>query len=71
MALYVVLDTNVLVSAMLAKHGDSVTVQILMKIMEGTITLLLSQDILNEYNEVLRRKKFSFSETDITNIIIP
>jgi putative PIN family toxin of toxin-antitoxin system len=56
MALYVVLDTNVLVSAMLAKHDDSANVQIMAKIMEGTVTLLLSQEILNEYNEVLRRK---------------
>jgi predicted nucleic acid-binding protein len=37
--------------------------------MEGTVTLLLSREILAEYNEVLRRKKFSFAETDIANII--
>ena len=69
MALYVILDTNVVVSAMLSPHYDSATVQTLQLALKGDIIPLLSKDILKEYDDVLHRTKFSFKEEDIKNII--
>lgn len=60
--IYAVIDTNVLVSALLSSHDDAATVQVINKIYDGTVTPIFSDDILAEYNEVLRRKKFHFSE---------
>jgi len=65
MRFYVVVDTNVLVSALLSKHDDSATVKILRSLLGGLITPLYHPDILAEYDEVLHRKKFSFGEDDI------
>jgi putative PIN family toxin of toxin-antitoxin system len=61
----VVIDTNVLVSALLSKYSDSATVQVVSKIFSGEITPLFSKHILEEYYEVLHRKKFNFSEKQI------
>ena len=69
MAIYVIIDTNVLVSAMLSVHDDSATVQTLRLALKGDIIPLLSKDILIEYDDVLHRPKFSFKEGDIKNII--
>lgn len=64
-----VIDTNVLVSALLSSHEDAATVQVVGKLFSGEITPLFSEDILAEYNEVLRRKKFNFSEALIVTLI--
>ena len=55
-----VIDTNVLVSALLAKHSDSATVILTEKMLRGEAIWLYSDDILREYREVLCRKKFGF-----------
>lgn len=60
--IYVVIDTNVLVSALLAKNDDVATVQILKKILIGEIIPVYSQEIIFEYRDVLNRKKFNFSK---------
>ena len=60
MKYYAVLDTNVLVSAML-KMG-SVPGQVAAEAMNGDIIPVLNDDILAEYEEVLRRPKFQFEE---------
>lgn len=62
MICYAVIDTNVLVSALLSSHKDAATVQVVGKVFSGEVIPLLSEEILKEYNEVLRRKKFHFSE---------
>ncbi len=54
--LKVVIDTNVLVSALL--KPDSVPDLILSLVLEGEIILCLSEPIATEYEEVLRREKF-------------
>jgi putative PIN family toxin of toxin-antitoxin system len=54
--LKVVIDTNVLVSALL--KPDSVPELILSLILEGELVLCLSEPIVTEYEEVLRREKF-------------
>jgi putative PIN family toxin of toxin-antitoxin system len=62
MTCYAVIDTNVLVSALLSSHDDAATVQVVEKIFSGDVIPLFSEEILKEYNEVLRRTKFRFSE---------
>lgn len=60
MTIYAVIDTNVLVSALLAAHTDSPTVLIRNYILEGTIIPLYNEEILMEYKAVLSRPKFGF-----------
>ena len=56
---YAVIDTNVLVSAILSIHPDSATVIIRDKIIDGLIIPLYNADII-EYRNVLTRPKFHF-----------
>jgi uncharacterized protein len=61
MVFYAVIDTNVLVSALLSSKDDSATVQVLNKVIRGEIVPVYSSSIACEYREVLSRKKFGFS----------
>lgn len=61
----VVVDTNVLVSALLSKHDDASTVQVLKALYEDRFTPLYNNEILSEYNDVLHRAKFHFPEATI------
>ncbi len=61
MICYAVIDTNVLVSALLSSHDDAATVLVVGKLFSGEVIPLFSDEILKEYNEVLRRTKFHFS----------
>lgn len=61
MICYAVIDTNVLVSALLSSKDDTATVQILTKVISGEIIPVYSNVITKEYREVLSRKKFGFS----------
>jgi len=63
MKLCAVIDTNVLVSALL--KWDSVPGAILEQSLVGSLIPVLSGPILSEYIEVLHRKKFPFQEEDI------
>lgn len=56
-----VIDTNVLVSALLSSKDDTATVQVLAKAISGEIIPVYSNAITKEYREVLSRKKFGFS----------
>lgn len=55
--MYVVVDTNVLVSALLSKHSDASTVVIREYILQGKITPLYNDEIFKEYTDVLHRPK--------------
>ncbi len=57
-----VIDTNVLVSALLSSKDDAATVQVMEKVFQGEIIPIYSNGIAKEYREVLCRKKFGFSE---------
>ncbi len=59
MKYYAVIDTNVLVSAML--KVSSVPGQIANKALMGDIIPLLCDEIVGEYREVLHRRKFKFN----------
>lgn len=61
MICYAVIDTNVLVSALLSGKNGTATVQVLGKVITGEIIPVYSDVITKEYREVLLRKKFGFS----------
>lgn len=69
MKYYAVFDTNVLISSLLTKQADTATAKVLDAIPAGDIIPLYNQMILNEYDEVLHRAKFSFSEERIRKIL--
>ena len=60
MKCYAVIVTNVLVSSLLTKNLDSATVSVIKLIVDGSVTPVFSDEILQEYNDVLHRKKFYF-----------
>lgn len=62
MLYYTVVDTNVLVSALLTKNDDAATVQVLRKIFAGDVIPLYSVETMAEYREVLARRKFRFDK---------
>lgn len=57
MKYYAVIDTNVILSALLSKKADSATVKVLDAVFDGTIIPLFHQDILAEYSEVLSKRQ--------------
>ena len=67
MKYYAVIDTNVLVSAML--KWNSVPGNIMELVFSGTIVPLLNEQIVKEYRDVLSRPKFHFTEKIIGNVI--
>ena len=69
MTYYAVFDTNVLVSALMSRRADSPTVALLDYVLDGRIVLLYNEEILNEYDEVLHRSKFNFSDERIHAVI--
>lgn len=69
MICYAVIDANVLVSALLSSHDDAATVQVVGRLLSGEVIPLFNDEILNEYNEVLRRKRFHFSEGTVRILI--
>ena len=69
MVCYAVIDTNVLVSALLSSKEDSATVQVLNRLIAGAVIPLYSREIMREYQEVLCRRKFCFSP-DIVNYLL-
>ncbi len=60
-----VIDTNVLISALLSSNGNSATVLVISLVLDGCVIPVLTDGILNEYGDVLRRKKFKFPEKDV------
>ena len=69
MICYAVIDTNVLVSALLISKEDSATVQVLGKVLSGEIIPVYSTLIAKEYREVLSRKKFGFDGKTIEYLL--
>jgi len=63
----VVLDTNVLVSAMLTPGGPAH--QVLQLILRGDVTLCLDARISAEYHDVLTRGQFRFPRGDVEQLL--
>ena len=62
---FAVFDTNVIVSALLTTHPDSPTATLLNMVVEGIITPVFNDEILEEYKDVLSREKFGFTSDQI------
>ena len=62
----VVVDTNVIVSALLSSNG--IPAKILSLILNGSIKILYDNRIIFEYYDVLSRKEFGFFEEIINDI---
>ncbi len=69
MICYAVIDTNVLVSALLSNHTDAAMVQLIGRLIRGEVVPIYSAEIMQEYQEVLSRKKFKF-ELNMINYIL-
>ncbi len=69
MIYYAVFDTNVLISSLLTKKPDTATAKVIDAIAEQRIIPLYSEEIFEEYGEVLRRAKFPFTEERIDHIL--
>lgn len=65
MIYYAVIDTNVIISALLSPKEDSATVKLIQNLLSGNITPIYSDKILEEYSNVLHRDKFKFSKENI------
>ncbi len=61
--IYAVIDTNVLVSALLSRFKDTSTVQLMKHLILGDITPIYNDEILEEYYSILTRPKFSFPDS--------
>jgi len=63
----IVLDTNVLIAALLSPFGAPA--QLLDLVLAEELSLLLDDRILAEYHEVARRPKFGFAESDLARVL--
>ena len=63
----IVVDTNVLVSGLLTPFGPPGVV--VAQIFSGSVSLCYDGRVLAEYDDVLRRKTFSFPETNIAALL--
>lgn len=63
----VVIDTNIIVSALLSP--DSSAFYFLSDVLDGKHTAYVSEEIYQEYRDVLHRKKFGFDETIIAFLL--
>jgi len=59
--IYVVLDTNVLLAALRSKNGASH--QLLLRFLRGEFRVLISNTVLSEYEEILKREGLRFGLT--------
>ena len=67
---FAVIDTNVIVSALISKNPESSPLLVLAHVYSGTITPVFNADILQEYREVLSRKKFHLNPLDIEDALL-
>lgn len=69
MKVFAVIDTNVIVSALLTRNPEAATVKILEALFQSRITPLLNDEIIKEYADVLHRPKFRFPEELVNSVI--
>lgn len=67
--IYAVIDTNVLVSAMITHDADSPTAKVVRAIGQGMIVPLYNDKILREYKVVLSRDKFGLEKTKVARLL--
>ena len=67
MTYYIIIVTNVIISAMLKKNTPPS--EILKEVFSGNVIPVVNDEILKEYREVLSRKKFGFDPETIQIIL--
>ena len=67
--IYAVIDTNVIVSALLTHNPLAATAKVLDFLSEGRIVPVYNEDIMSEYQDVLHRRKFHFKEDKIQMVL--
>ena len=60
--IYAVIDTNVIVSAYITKNLTAATSRVWAAVLQGKIVPVYNDEIIDEYMEVLHRKKFNIHE---------
>lgn len=64
-----VIDTNVIVSALISKNLESNPTKMVRAIVQEQIVPLYNDEILNEYREVLSRPKFHLTTQQIDRVL--
>ena len=67
--IFAVVDTNVLVSALISKSIDSNPMKVFRAIVTERIVPLYNDEILQEYRSVLSREKFHLDKTLIETVL--
>lgn len=67
--IYAVIDTNVLVSALLPSQKVSNPTMVLREVFKGRIIPVYKEEILDEYKEVLSREKFHIHQALIETVV--
>ncbi len=63
----IVVDTNIIVSALLSEDGTAF--QVLSDVLDGKYEVFVSKEIYDEYDDVLHRDRFGFDEETIQFIL--
>ena len=66
---YAVIDTNILVSALITHNSNASTVKVLESLFLQRFIPLYNEDIITEYEYVLHRRKFKLTEDQIRLVI--
>ncbi|MGN0607224.1 MAG: putative toxin-antitoxin system toxin component, PIN family [Oscillospiraceae bacterium] len=69
MQIFAVIDTNVIVSALITKNPLSPPYMVLREVLDGKIIPLYHPEIIEEYIEVLSRSKFHLNAETIQTVI--
>lgn len=67
--IYAVIDTNVIVSALITKNSEAATIHVIRAVLNGQVVPVYNKAILREYEEVLKRKKFHLDESVVDSLI--
>jgi len=62
----IIVDTNVLISALISEGKPRALIR---EITNGRLALVLSEEMLKEFQDVLRRPKFEIPEKEIDNFV--
>lgn len=57
MSILAVIDTNVIVAALMSSHANSATVRVMNAVFDGIVTPLFTHEIIEEYRDVLSRPR--------------
>ena len=67
--IYAVIDTNVLVSALITKNPEAATAKVVRLLLDNGFVPMYDADIIAEYQEVLHRSKFPI-QPEVTDALI-